>query len=90
MPGSPPTSTAEAATSPPPNTRSNSVMPVCARGGGSAVPCSPTKSRLDALAPGLSAPARASPGSSTMVFHSPQDSHLPAHFGVTAPQDWQT
>jgi hypothetical protein len=25
-----------------------------------------------------------------MVFHSPQVSHLPAHFAVTAPQDWQT
>jgi hypothetical protein len=25
-----------------------------------------------------------------MVFHSPQVSQRPAHFGVTAPQDWQT
>jgi hypothetical protein len=25
-----------------------------------------------------------------MVFHSPQASQRPAHFGVTAPQDWQT
>jgi hypothetical protein len=28
--------------------------------------------------------------SSVMVFHSPQVSHRPAHFVVTAPQDWQT
>jgi len=29
-------------------------------------------------------------GSSTMVFHSPQVSQRPAHFGAIAPQDWQT
>jgi hypothetical protein len=29
-------------------------------------------------------------GSSMMAFHSPQDSQRPLHFGVTAPQDWQT
>jgi hypothetical protein len=28
--------------------------------------------------------------SSSMVFHSPQVSQRPAHFGVTAPQDRQT
>ena len=27
---------------------------------------------------------------STSVFHSPQLSHLPDHFGWTAPQFWQT
>ena len=33
---------------------------------------------------------RAATVSSAMVFHSPQVSQRPAHFGVTAPQDWQT
>jgi hypothetical protein len=28
--------------------------------------------------------------SSTIVFQAPQESHLPPHRGVTAPQDWQT
>jgi hypothetical protein len=28
--------------------------------------------------------------SGSTVFHSPQVSQRPAHFGVTAPQDWQT
>jgi hypothetical protein len=28
--------------------------------------------------------------SSTMLFHSPQLSQRPAHFGLTAPQLWQT
>ncbi len=28
--------------------------------------------------------------SSVIVFHSPQDSHLPCQRGVTAPQLWQT
>jgi len=32
-------------------------------------------------------PGRDSAGSSAMVFHSPQVSHLPAHLPVTAPQD---
>ena len=35
-------------------------------------------------------PGRGAIASSTMVFHSPQASQRPAHFGVTAPQDWQT
>ena len=36
------------------------------------------------------APGRGAIVSGSTVFHSPQVSHLPAHFGVTAPQDWQT
>ena len=93
MPGSPPTSTAEAGTRPPPSTRSSSAMPMAARGGGSALPARPTKATLPRCPTG--APCAAGPGRATTVlprrvFHSPQDSQRPAHFGVTAPQDWQT
>ncbi len=35
-------------------------------------------------------PGRAAMASSTMLFHSPQVSQRPAHFGLTAPQLWQT
>jgi hypothetical protein len=42
--------------------------------------------RLDPLAPEIGAEAC----SSTMLFHSPQLSHRPAHFDEAAPQDWQT
>ena len=90
MPGSPPTSTAEAGTRPPPSTRSSSAMPVAARGGGSALPARPTKRDARPAALCAAGPGRAATASSTMVFHSPQVSQRPAHFGVTAPQDWQT
>jgi hypothetical protein len=36
------------------------------------------------------APGRGVIVSGSTVFHSPQVSQRPAHFGVTAPQDWQT
>ena len=81
MPGSPPTSTTLAGTSPPPSTRSSSAMPVSARGGGVALPCNPTKAtRLPAPAR-PAGPGRASLVSSTMVFHSPHASQRPAHLG---------
>ncbi len=34
--------------------------------------------------------AVASMASSTIEFHSPQESHRPVHLPWTAPQDWQT
>src|SRR5689334_16196685 len=90
MPGSPPTSTAEAGTRPPPNTRSSSAMPVVQRGGGSASPARPTKAtRLPATA-FAAGPGRATTASSRMLFHAPQASQRPVHFGATAPQFWQT
>jgi len=65
-------------------------MVVAARGGGSVLPARSTKLTLRALfetaMPGVAEGA----ASSMMVFHSPQVSQRPAHFGVTAPQDWQT
>jgi hypothetical protein len=36
------------------------------------------------------APGRGEMVSGSTVFHSPQVSQRPAHFGVTAPQAWQT
>ena len=85
IPGSPPTSTTEAGTNPPPSTRSSSAIPAGARGGGAVTPCSPTN-WMRAFAP-RPAVARGSAASSTSVFHSPHASHLPAHFEYTAPQD---
>ncbi len=84
MPGSPPTRIAEAGTRPPPSTRSSSAMPVGMRGGGAEVPLRPTK--LDAPpAAGACGPGRwrrVSAASSTRVFHSPQASQRPCHFGM--------
>ena len=60
------------------------------RGGGSALPANPTNATdrpTGALAAG---PGRAMTASSSTVFHSPQISQRPAHFGVTAPQDRHT
>src|ERR1700744_1152763 len=91
IPGSPPTSRAEPGTRPPPQTRSNSLIPVARRGGASSVVfrsssvnCRP-RTRLRASPPmGGAAP------SSVIVFQPPQASHLPDHLEWTAPQDWQT
>src|SRR5690606_26463609 len=90
MPGSPPIRMAEPGTRPPPVTRSSSAIPVLRRGGGALMPVRPTNSmRLP--------PVRLWPfgkagsiDSSTMLFHSPQESHLPLQRDVTAPQDWHT
>ena len=93
MPGSPPTSRAEPCTSPPPHTRSNSRMCECRRGAWAEVPESCTKSsRRPAAARPAPRPFGAASGaaSSTSVFHSLQDSHLPLHLGKLAPQLWQT
>ncbi len=65
MPGSPPTSTADPATRPPPSTRSSSSIPVPARGGGAASPTRPTKAIAVPAAtlatPTLPTPVRAGP-----------------------------
>src|SRR5579862_2100396 len=93
MPGSPPTSRTEPRTKPPPVTRSSSAMPEARRGASWLLPdrlssanCRPLRlERIDAgiiVAPVTS--------SSTSVFHSPQDSHLPCQRLYAAPQFWQT
>ena len=89
IPGSPPIRTREPGTSPPPNTRFNSSSCILIRGSSSAT--------ISASASGLgfcvSIPdtGRRLTGSfltisSTYVFHSPQDGHLPTHFGESCPQ----
>ncbi len=93
MPGSPPISRAEPGTMPPPVTRSSSASPVgmratCRRSGASV--CNSTTRPLELRIrpePGVAAGASAS---STIVFHSPQATHLPAQREATAPQLWQT
>ncbi len=92
MPGSPPTSTAEAGTMPPPSTRSSSARPVGMRAGGAEEPCRPTNSTRrppPSLAAGPG-PRTGAAASSCRVFHSPQASQRPCHFGWTPPQAWQT
>ena len=92
MPGSPPISTPEPGTKPPPATRSSSPMPVMMRGGAGLSPRRPTSrvarplGRLAPLAPESGAAAC----SSTMVFHAPQPSQRPDHFEEVEPQLWQT
>ncbi len=88
IPGSPPTSSTEPATSPPPLTRSNSPMPVARRGTGSPTPCNDTKSITRPFANALPCGDDASgAASSAMLFHAPHASQRPAHLPVTAPQD---
>src|SRR5262245_30319743 len=91
MPGSPPTSSTEPLTKPPPVTRSNSATPDASRGASCAVPVSGSSANGRPLRDGLIVRASvASALSSAMVFHSPQESHLPCQRPVTAPQFWQT
>src|SRR5256885_3279359 len=91
MPGSPPTSTTDPGTMPPPSTKSNSRRPVCQRVN---VPPPTVDRRTGGLPDGtacfLSARPPARPtASSTSVFHAPQESQRPAHFGCSAPQSVQ-
>jgi hypothetical protein len=87
MPGSPPRSTTDPGTRPPPRARLSSARPVSMRGTCSA----PTSaSRRTGGAPAAGRPAGAAPGrASSSVFHAPQPGHWPCHFGVTAPHSAQ-
>ncbi len=89
MPGSPPTSTADPGTNPPPATRSNSVMPVWMRGGLAISPFNPTSRDGRPLGKALPfAPeAGASVASSIMEFQEPQSSQRPDHLLWAVPQD---
>ena len=88
MPGSPPSSTHDPCTIPPPSTRSNSPMPVTIRSSASA---GTSPSAIGARG------ARARPRpfgaatirSSTSVFHPSHDGHRPTHFGDWKPHCWQ-
>src|SRR5690606_18496383 len=81
---------AEPATSPPPHTRSNSLMPATRRLALSLAPASATKSSFRPFAVPRPFGGASPTASSTNVFHSPQLSQRPAHFGETAPQAWHT
>ncbi len=80
---------AEPGTTPPPQTRSNSVTPVTRRGGSGVSDDSDSNCRPRAreVAAGFSAPGGADRFSSTMVFQLPQALHWPDHLPCTAPQD---
>src|ERR1041384_5136409 len=91
IPGSPPTSTTDPGTMPPPSTKSNSRSPVCHRW--TAPPCTADR-RTGGLPDGAARVLSARPpvrptASSTSVFHAPQESQRPAHFGCSAPQSVQ-
>src|SRR5271169_3609816 len=93
MPGSPPTSSTEPRTKPPPVTRSSSAMPEGRRGASWLLPVRLSSAnrrplRLDLIETGMVvAPVTSS---SASVFHSPQESHLPCQRLYAAPQFWQT
>src|SRR5215470_3583858 len=91
MPGSPPTSSTEPRTKPPPVTRSSSVMPEERRGASWLLPARLSSANVRPLRL-----ARTDTGtlplvsSSASVFHSPQPSHLPCQRLYAVPQFWQT
>src|SRR3954469_1533930 len=93
MPGSPPSSSTEPRTKPPPVTRSNSAMPDERRGASWLLPVSDSSAkvrplRLERIDTGIEVAPDVS--SSVSVFHSPHDSHLPCQRLNAAPQFWQT
>src|SRR5665647_241436 len=93
MPGSPPTSSTEPRTKPPPVTRSSSAMPEDRRGASWLLPVRVSSLnsrplRLERIETGIEVAPVVS--SSASVFHSPQDSHLPCQRLKAAPQFWQT
>src|SRR5881396_1431355 len=93
IPGSPPTSTTDPGTMPPPNTKSNSSSPVFHRS--MTPPCTsarriggtPVGRYVLAVLPPL--PPYRPTASSTRVFHASQASQRPAHFGCSAPHSVQ-
>src|SRR4029077_12023276 len=93
IPGSPPTSSTEPRTKPPPVTRSNSANPEERRGASWLLPVSDSSLnvrplRRERTETGIDVAPVVS--SSDSVFHSPQDSHLPCQRLYAAPQFWQT
>src|SRR6266545_1292706 len=90
IPGSPPTSVTDPGTMPPPRTKSNSASPVFQR----SMLSDGTWESWTGLGPGDPFRRSIFPtfrpiDSSTKVFHAPHASHLPAHFGCSAPQSVQ-
>src|SRR3954467_9600563 len=93
IPGSPPTNSTEPRTKQPPVTRSSSAIPEGRRGASWLLPVRVSSAnsrplRLLRIETGIVvAPVTSS---STSVFHSPHDSHLPCQRLYAAPQFWQT
>src|SRR5215510_15296514 len=96
MPGSPPSSTSEPGTTPPPRTRSNSSMPVDRRtplavstsAYSFAAPVLENCAYLFALAVGAAVDSAAR--SSTSEFQAPHSAQRPSHLGDCAPHSWHT
>src|SRR5207244_1900341 len=91
IPGSPPTSTTDPGTIPPPSTKSNSGRPVLHRA--TLLPAT-SESRTGGTLEGRPFPRSSFPtfrptSSSTSVFHAPHASQRPPHFGCSAPQSVQ-
>ena len=92
MPGSPPISTIEPLTRPPPSTRLSSSLGIWSRGSSTAsiwftglgTPLEP-RAAADCFVPADAVLIF----SSTMVFHAPHPGHLPVHFGASAPHSVQ-
>ncbi len=91
IPGSPPISTTEPSTSPPPSTRSSSFDWVLKRGISSTLTSARVLSWACSPAQPVRLPLREAPSTtvSTMVFQAPQSVHCPAHLGWVAPHSVQ-
>src|SRR5216117_4113317 len=90
MPGSPPMSTTEPWTRPPPRTRSSSPRPVERRTVSPAVTATSGRG-VAAEAPVRVSRARVSrTASSTSAFHAPQPGHCPSQRDAARPHCWQT
>src|SRR6185437_464379 len=94
MPGSPPTSTAEPGTTPPPSTRSNSSIPVGRRGVSLSSICSSVNGSApcvrSAVCPAATRDSARASGVGALycsrLSQVPQSGHLPIHLGWTLPQ----
>src|SRR5687767_2227282 len=94
MPGSPPISTSDPGTTPPPRRQSNSPRPAESPPAttvsipeytrGPAVTARLYRFAMSGVAAGESAAC-----SSTSEFHAPQSAHRPSHFWDCAPHSWQ-
>ena len=89
IPGSPPSSTSDPGTMPPPSTRFTSVLPRSSRRCSLSRMSATRWGRLSGSGPPTAAGTWLLPRemiSSVKVFHSPQPGHLPSHFGASNPQ----
>ena len=90
IPGSPPTNIRAPVTIPPPNTRSNSVIPVLILSSSLNSISFKVTGRVFSLATCEALPPFFfGDNSSTKVFHSLQPGHCPNHFDDSCPQFWQ-